>query len=38
MRRLVRSLLVGEPLGDLSSLDNPKSLDAVARYAAKESI
>ena len=38
MRRVVRNLLVGEPVGDLSSLDNPESLDAVARYAAKEPI
>jgi acetyl-CoA synthetase len=29
LRRVVRSIVLGEPLGDLSSLENPSSIDAV---------
>ncbi|SEC84631.1 acetyl-CoA synthetase [Rhizobiales bacterium GAS191] len=29
LRRVVRSIMLGEPLGDLSSLENPSSIDAV---------
>jgi hypothetical protein len=35
MRRLVRSVLLEEPTGDLSGLLNPESLDAIERAARK---
>lgn len=31
MRRLLRAALLGLPLGDISNLDNPQSLDAIER-------
>ena len=34
MRRLVRATLTGEPMGDLSSLANPESLEAIRRAGA----
>ncbi len=33
MRRLIRSVYCGMPLGDLSSLENMSSLDEIARVA-----
>ena len=30
MRRVIRAAYLGEALGDLSSLENPQSLDAIA--------
>ena len=35
MRRVVRALVVGEPLGDLSGLVNPESLEDVKRAAGQ---
>ncbi|MDE0059116.1 MAG: AMP-binding protein [Defluviicoccus sp.] len=34
MRRLVRATLTGEPMGDLSSLANPESLEAIRQAGA----
>ena len=35
MRRVIRTAYLGEPAGDLSSLDNPQALDAI-RAAARQ--
>jgi acetyl-CoA synthetase len=35
MRRVIRAAYLGEPLGDLSSLENPRSVDAIRRIAEK---
>jgi len=34
MRRLLRAAYIGEKLGDTSALENPASLEAIARVAA----
>jgi acetyl-CoA synthetase len=35
MRRVIRAAYLGEPLGDLSSLENPKAVEAVRQVARK---
>jgi len=35
MRRVIRAAYLGEPLGDLSSLENPQSVDTIRRVARK---
>ncbi|HEX5110566.1 MAG TPA: AMP-binding protein [Vicinamibacterales bacterium] len=35
MRRVIRAAYLGEPPGDLSSLENPQSVDAIRRIARK---
>jgi acetyl-CoA synthetase len=34
MRRLIRNIYSGLPLGDISSLDNPSALDGIQQIAA----
>jgi acetyl-CoA synthetase len=36
MRRVIRAVYLGDELGDLSSLENPQSLDAIRRVARRE--
>jgi acetyl-CoA synthetase len=35
MRRVIKAAYLGEPLGDISSLENPRSVDAIRRIAQK---
>ena len=36
MRRLVRAMYLGEPAGDVSSLENPGALDCIPTAEAAE--